>query len=84
MQYDPTPRYSDDGRWYWDGQRWIPRTPPAVQRRGGGAATAVIVSIVAAVGILMLTSIVVIVILLTMGNQIKNVFSNVTAALNGP
>ena len=35
------------------------------------------------VGILFLTSIVVIVILLTMGDQIKNVFSNVAVALNG-
>ena len=33
--------------------------------------------------ILVLVSIVVIVILLTMGNQIKNVFSNVVAALGG-
>jgi pilus assembly protein Flp/PilA len=32
--------------------------------------------------ILVLVSIVVIVILLTMGNQIRNVFSNVVAALN--
>ncbi|MDQ6918031.1 MAG: hypothetical protein M3Z98_01605 [Candidatus Dormibacteraeota bacterium] len=84
MQHDPTPRYSDDGRWYWDGQRWIPTTAPAPPRRAGGAATAVIVSIVAALGILFVTSIMVIVILLTMGGQIKNVMSNVTVALNGP
>ncbi len=51
---------------------------------GGSPATAVILSIVGAALILVLTSIVVIVILLTMGGQIKNVFSNVTAALNGP
>jgi len=46
------------------------------------AATAVIVSVAAAFAILILTSIVVIVILLTMGGQIKNVFSNVVIALN--
>jgi uncharacterized RDD family membrane protein YckC len=51
--------------------------------RSGSAATAVVVSVVAGVGILVFTSIVVIVILLTMGGQIKNVFSNVTVALNG-
>jgi uncharacterized RDD family membrane protein YckC len=50
----------------------------------GSPAAAVILSIVGATLILVLTSIVVIVILLTMGGQIKNVFSNVTAALNGP
>jgi len=48
----------------------------------GSGATAVVVSVVAAVGILVFTSIVVIVILLTMGGQIKNVFSNVVVALN--
>jgi uncharacterized RDD family membrane protein YckC len=48
----------------------------------GSGATAVVVSVVAAAGILVFTSIVVIVILLTMGGQIKNVFSNVVVALN--
>jgi len=24
------PRYSDDGRFYWDGQRWVPVPPPPV------------------------------------------------------
>jgi len=43
------------------------------------------VGLVAAfVGILVLVSIVVVVILLTMGNQLANVFSNVTAALGSP
>ena len=46
------------------------------------AAGAVVLSIVGAALILVLTSIVVIVILLTMGGQIKNVFSNVVVALN--
>jgi len=48
----------------------------------GSAASAVIVSVAAAILVLVLTSIVVIVILLTMGGQIKNVFSNVVVALN--
>jgi uncharacterized RDD family membrane protein YckC len=48
----------------------------------GPSGSAIAVSVVAAVAILVLTSLVVIVILLTMGGQIKNVFSNVTVALN--
>ncbi len=48
----------------------------------GSGATAVVVSVAVAVGILIFTSIIVIVILLTMGGQIKNVFSNVVVALN--
>jgi uncharacterized RDD family membrane protein YckC len=63
--------------------RTRPEYPQLVQPGGSGsAATAVIVSVVAAVAVLILTSIVVIVILLTMGGQIKNVFSNVVVALN--
>jgi uncharacterized RDD family membrane protein YckC len=50
----------------------------------GSAATAAIVSVAVAVGVLIFTSIIVIVILLTLGGQIKNVFSNVVVALNGP
>ena len=67
----------------------VARTRPVdaqqLQPAGSGSgATAAIVSVVAAFGILIFTSIVVIVILLTMGGQIKNVFSNVAVALNGP
>ena len=67
----------------------VVRTHPTTAQQlqpgaGGSPATAVILSIVGATLILVLTSIVVIVILLTMGGQIKNVFSNVTAALIGP
>ena len=67
----------------------VARTRPVdaqqLQPAGSGSgATAAIVSVVAAFGILIFTSIVVIVILLTMGGQIKNVFSNVVVALNGP
>jgi uncharacterized RDD family membrane protein YckC len=47
------------------------------------ATSAVVLSVVTAILVLVLTSIVVIVILLTMGGQIKNVFSNVVVALNG-
>ena len=80
MSQAAPPQYSADGRWYWDGERWIPVAAPA--RRRSPAATAAIV-IASFVAILFLTSIVVIVILLTMGDQIKNVFSNVAVALNG-
>ena len=80
MSQNAPPQYSADGRWYWDGQRWIPVGPPA-KRNSPGATVAVVLA--AFVGILFLTSIVVIVILLTMGDQIKNVFSNVAVALNG-
>lgn len=23
----PTPRYSDDGKWWWNGTRWVPAPP---------------------------------------------------------
>ena len=73
------PQYSPDGRWYWDGQRWIP-VGPQVRRTPAGATIAVLIA--SFVGILFMIWIVVIVILLTMGGQIKNVFSNVAVALN--
>jgi uncharacterized RDD family membrane protein YckC len=64
----------------------VVRTHPVsgqLQAAGSGsAASAVFVSVAAAILVLVLTSIVVIVILLTMGGQIKNVFSNVVVALN--
>lgn len=49
--------------------------------RGSGGAGAAVAAVVAFGAILVLVSIVVLVILLTMGNQIKNVFSNVVVAL---
>ncbi|HEY8680040.1 MAG TPA: RDD family protein [Candidatus Dormibacteraeota bacterium] len=48
----------------------------------GSGATVAILSVLGGAGILVFTSIIVIVILLTMGGQIKNVFSNVVVALN--
>jgi uncharacterized RDD family membrane protein YckC len=30
------PRYSDDGQWYWDGQRWIPTAPGGALAAGSG------------------------------------------------
>jgi len=27
-QLPPPPQYSPDGRWWWDGTRWIPVVPP--------------------------------------------------------
>lgn len=74
---------SPDRRWRWNGQSWVPNqgVRPA---GGGGAAAAVLVTVLAFGGVLVLVSLVVIVILLTMGNQIVNVLSNVTAALSSP
>jgi len=51
--------------------------PGEVAAGGGGIAIAI-----GAIGLLLLTSLMVVVVLLTMGGQIKNVFSNVTEALN--
>lgn len=35
MPPSPQPLYSDDGRWWWDGQRWVP-TSPAIAGPGAG------------------------------------------------
>jgi uncharacterized RDD family membrane protein YckC len=60
-----------------------PIHPQALQARGSSnAMPAVLASVLAAAAVLVLTSIVVLVILLTMGGQIRNVFSNVVVALN--
>ena len=53
---------------------------PARGASAGGGAVALVAGL-SFVAILMLVSVIVIVILLTMGNQIQNVFSNVTVAL---
>jgi Flp pilus assembly pilin Flp len=74
------PALSQDRLWRWTGQGWVPALPgvPA----GGGQAVGLTIGLIAGFGgILVLVSVVVVVILLTMGNQIANLFSNVTAAL---
>jgi hypothetical protein len=52
------PQWSADGRWWWDGQRWIPAPPRTPSRRGsnrtgwivGGAAALAILLVVAVIG----------------------------------
>jgi hypothetical protein len=74
------PAISPDGRWRWDGRTWVPAAPVAGPG-GGGGGMAVLITILAFGGILLFVSLFVLVVLLTMGEQIKNVFSNVVAAL---
>jgi hypothetical protein len=74
------PAFSQDRLWRWDGNGWVPARPAAPGGSGSGMGLAL--GLVAGfVGILVLVSVFVVVILLTMGGQIANVFSNVTAAL---
>ena len=74
------PAFSQDRLWRWDGNGWVPARPAAPG--GSGSSVGLALGLVAGfVGILVLVSVFVIVILLTMGGQIANVFSNVTAAL---
>src|SRR4029077_17131618 len=72
--------FSSDRLWRWDGQGWVPARPTTAGGSGTGIGLALGL-IGGFVVILVLVSILVIVVLLTMGNQITNVFSNVTAAL---
>jgi hypothetical protein len=72
--------FSQDRLWRWDGQGWVPARPAAASGSGSGIGLALGL-IGGFVVILVLVSILVVVVLLTMGNQITNVFSNVTAAL---
>ena len=75
---------SPDGHWVWNGTAWVPAGPPprAPQPASAGRTVGWVLAIVfGGCGVMVLVSIVVIVILLTMGNQIKNVFSNVVVAL---
>jgi hypothetical protein len=74
------PAISPDGRWRWDGRTWVPAGPTAGPG-GGGGGMAVLITLLAFGGVLVFVSFFVLVVLLTMGEQIKNVFSNVVAAL---
>ena len=78
------PALSQDRLWRWNGQAWEPTRPSATPRSGGGAGTAIGITVAIFVGVLVLVALITVVIIYTMGNQITNVFSNVTAALNGP
>ena len=72
--------FSQDRLWRWDGQGWVPARPAGAGGSGSGIGLAL--GLVGGfVVILVLVSIQVVVVLLTMGNQITNVLSNVTAAL---
>jgi hypothetical protein len=52
------PQWSADGRWWWDGQRWIPAQPPAPSRHASngtgwvvaGGATLAVVLVAAVIG----------------------------------
>lgn len=75
------PAISQDRLWRWNGHSWEPATLAPTVRSSAGAAIGITVAIF--VGVIVLVSGVTLVILLTMGGQIANVFSNVTAALTG-
>jgi len=78
------PAISQDRLWRWNGSNWIPAAPAGGRAQGGmGGGGLALILVLSFVGILILVGGVVLVVLLTMGNQISNVFSNVTAALNG-
>lgn len=77
------PAISPDRLWRWDGQRWVPAVATSKQSGAGTAAAGIAITVLIFMGVLVFVSIIVIVVLYTMGNQIANVFSNVTAAL-GP
>jgi len=75
------PALSPDGLWRWNGQAWEPSQTAARPAQGSSAATVAGITIAAVVGVLVLVSAVTVAILYFMGNQIANVFSNVSAAL---
>ena len=76
------PALSEDRLWRWTGQSWEPAGPAGTgSRSSAGAAIGITVAIF--VGIVALVAVVTVAVLYAMGDQISNVFSNVTAALNG-
>jgi hypothetical protein len=76
------PAISADHLWRWDGQRWVPAAQAHAAPRGTGL-PAWLVVVLSFGGVILLVLLLVFIVLLTMGNQIANVFSNVTAALAG-
>jgi hypothetical protein len=78
------PAISPDRLWRWNGQAWVPSQMVRPPSSGGGAGLAVGITVGLFLLVLLVTGLFVVVILYTMGNQIANVFSNVTAALTGP
>jgi Flp pilus assembly pilin Flp len=95
----PQTRFSADGFWWWDGAEWRPavsqdrlwrwngrswdpaRPAEAGSRSNTGVAIGITVAIF--VGIVALVGVVAVGVLYAMGDQISNVYSNVTAALTG-
>lgn len=89
------PRFSPDGSWWWTGTEWKPAISPdhlwrwngyqwvpyQVPTGTGGTARITIGIVAGAIVVVAFVSFIAVIILLTMGNQITNVFSNVTAAL---
>lgn len=80
----PVPRVSEDGQWYWDGSRWVPRTatpaapvppPPVVvtQTSGSGLQTFTIACIGVIVGFIVIG----IVLVVAMGSCLASI-SNAT------
>ncbi len=46
-QHAAAPQYSPDGRWWWNGQEWVPATPPKQGRSTVKIVLAVVAGVVA-------------------------------------
>lgn len=75
---------SQDRLWRWNGQAWEPARLAAGSAARSGAGIAIGITVAIFLGIVVLVGIVTVVVLYSMGSQISNVFSNVTAALSSP
>jgi hypothetical protein len=56
-QQDPAtapPQYSPDGRWWWDGARWVPTQQPAARRSGRTVVLVLALVAAAVVGVVLL------------------------------
>jgi hypothetical protein len=78
------PALSQDRLWRWNGQAWEPARLAAGSTSRSGAGVAIGITVAIFLGIVVLVGIVTVVVLYSMGSQISNVFSNVTAALSSP
>jgi len=78
------PALSQDRLWRWNGSAWEPARLPAAPATRGGAGVAIGITVAIFLGVIAFVALITVVILLTMGQQISNVFSNVTAALGSP
>jgi hypothetical protein len=95
----PQTRFSADGFWWWDGAEWRPAlskdrlwrwtgqswVPARSASASGGQAVGLTIGLIGGfLGIVLVVALIVALVLYTMGSQIQNVFSNVTAALGSP